>query len=398
MDSNDTFNFIDLFAGIGGIRIALSEAGGTCVMTSEVDKFARQTYRTYFRDGDSHRFNHDINDAEPDDVPDHDLLAGGFPCQSFSIAGVSKKNSLDREHGFEDPTTGTLFFNIKEILKAKQPDAFLLENVKNLHSHDQGRTWKVIAYALDQAGYAFTHQILDAARVVPQHRERIFIAGFRREAFGLENRRRNWSHFWEEVDERIECQAEEQRRQYGVDAEEEWPRVGPVLEPHNQVPDTYTLTENLWEYLQDYKAKHRAKGNGFGYGMVRPDDTYTRTISARYYKDGSEALVYQGEDKRPRRLTPLECARLQGYPEDFRAIFDRSVETPEQPVSDTQAYKQFGNSVCVPIVEAITQTQAEFMQDSSKISSLPDSEEPVQKPLFDFEDDQLSAMLTEYNV
>lgn len=373
------FSFIDLFAGIGGIRLGFEEVGGECVMTSEVDKFARQTYRAYFGSEEEHLFNEDITTLPPDEVPDHDVLLGGFPCQSFSLAGVSKKNSLGREHGFEDPTTGTLFFDIKEILLEKQPSAFLLENVKNLRSHDGGQTWEVIAAALDAAGYAFTDKIIDAADILPQHRERIFIVGFHRETFDLGDERFDWTPFWSGVERELDERRERERKRHGVSRDEKWPRVGAVLEPHDEVPDKYTLTENLWEYLQDYKEKHRARGNGFGYGMVTGNEDYTRTISARYYKDGSEVLVEQPDRPRPRRLTPRECARLQGYPEDFEAMFDRE---HEQPVSDTQAYKQFGNSVCVPVIEAIAEVQVQYLSDPERLRSLPESNDPYQ-PEFD---------------
>lgn len=374
------FRFIDLFAGIGGIRIAYEAHGGRCVMTSELDKFARQTYETYFDDPDDadHLFNDDITKVPPVEVPDHEILLAGFPCQSFSIAGVSKKNALGREHGFKDPTSGTLFFNIKEILLEKQPNAFLLENVKNLMSHDKGRTWKVIAYCLDKAGYAFTHRVLDAAEVVPQHRERVFIAGFRREHFELGQSNYDWTPFWEEVEQQMANRRDEHRQRHGVDKGSKWPLVDAILEAHDDVPEKYTLTPRLWEYLQEYKAKHRAKGNGFGYGMVKGPEEYTRTLSARYYKDGSEVLVYQGENKRPRRLTPRECARLQGFPEDFEAMFDRE---NEQPVSDTQAYRQFGNSVCVPVVESIADVHLEYLQNPDRLHELPESTTPKQGTL-----------------
>ncbi len=378
------FDFIDLFAGIGGIRIALENAGGHCVMTSEIDKWARQTYRTYFDDGEDHFVNEDITAIAPAEVPDHDVLAGGFPCQPFSLAGVSKKNALGRSHGFDDPTKGTLFFNIKKLLMEKKPAAFLLENVKNLRSHDGGDTWKVIAYSLHKAGYAFTDRIIDAADVLPQHRERVFIVGFHRERFELGDRRLDWTPFWETVEEGIKQRCKEYRKQYAVPADEDWPQVKFLLEDHADVPDKYTLTPKLWEYLQGYKKKHRAKGNGFGYSLVKGDEPYTRTISARYYKDGSEALIYQGEGIRPRRLTPLECSRLQGFPDDFQNLLKRG-EGKEQPVSDVQAYKQFGNSVCVPVVEAIAEPLSAYLADPDRLRDLPDAKEPFQAGLFDDE-------------
>ena len=341
------FTFIDLFAGIGGIRIAMEAAGGSCVMTSEIDRFAEETYKSFFADDDNHVFVKDITAIEPFDVPDHDVLVGGFPCQPFSLAGVSKKNSLGRKHGFEDPAKGTLFFNVKAILEAKRPSAFVLENVKNLRGHDRGNTWKVIERSLREAGYIFSERIIDAKKVVPQHRERVFIIGFDRGAFGLnEFEERDWSGFWEGVDFRIGQQHHWQRKLYGLTNESEWPNVGAILQ--KKVDPKYTLTDNLWRYLQSYKAKHKAAGNGFGFGTVNAKSAYTRTISARYYKDGAEILVEQ-EGGVPRRLTPLECARIQGFPADFQSIWG----TTKQPVSDSQAYKQFGNSVSVPVVTAI---------------------------------------------
>lgn len=385
------FNFIDLFAGIGGFRIAYEKFGGRCVFTSEIDKFARQTYRTYFDDPEDgrHTFNEDITEYSPAEVPDHDLLLGGFPCQSFSLAGVSKKNSLGREHGFKDPTSGTLFFDIKEILLEKRPPAFLLENVKNLMSHDSGRTWKIIAYCLEEAGYEFTYRVLDAADIVPQHRERVFIAGFHRDKIDLQDRERDWTQFWSQVEDEMETHRDRERLRHGVAEDAQWPRVDAILEDHADVPEKYTLTENLWEYLQDYKAKHQAKGNGFGYGMVKGPEEYTRTLSARYHKDGSEVLVYQGEDKRPRRLTPRECARLQGFPPEFEAMFNRE---NEQPVSDTQAYQQFGNSVCVPVVESIAKVHLNYLENPELIRELPKSETPEQTTL-DGVPDEIEALM-----
>lgn len=367
------FDFIDLFAGIGGIRIAFEQQGGRCVMTSEIDRFARQTYETYFKvEQDEHFFNTDITALLPANVPDHDILLGGFPCQPFSIAGVSKKNSLGRDHGFKDPTKGTLFFNIKELLLAKRPAAFLLENVKNLRSHDRGKTWEVIERTLENAGYAFTDNIIDAATVVPQHRERVFIVGFDRHRFDLPDGHLNWEPFWKEVERGLGEERAREAERYGRPGTR--PRVGDVLEPHEQVPDKYTLSDKLWNYLREYKKKHQARGNGFGYGLVTEDDHCTRTLSARYYKDGSEVLVSRGESRPPRRLTPRECARLQGFPLDFEVMFDR---VREQPVSDTQAYKQFGNSVSVPVVRAIAAVQLDYLRNPSRLHELPELMSPT---------------------
>ncbi len=324
-DSNASFSFIDLFAGIGGLRRAMEGAGGRCVFTSEWDRFAQQTYHANFPD--NRPIAGDIREVDPQDIPDHDVLVAGFPCQPFSIAGVSKKNALGRAHGFLDETQGTLFFDVLRILMHHRPAAFMLENVKNLKSHDKGRTFEVIRRALtEELGYTLHTQIIDAANFVPQHRERIVMVGFREatdfsfEELHLPGRQgrgmRDILH-----------------PENGTEAPEGHYTVGPDA----KVSDKYTLTDKLWTYLQDYAAKHRAKGNGFGFGLV-DGDSIARTLSARYYKDGSEILVSRGEGKNPRRLTPRECARLMGFDDSFRI-----------PVSDTQAYKQFGNSVAVPV-------------------------------------------------
>ena len=312
MAKKQKFTFIDLFAGIGGMRIAYERAGGKCVYSSEWNKYSQQTYKANFGDepdGDITKV-----DAEKD-IPDHDILVAGFPCQPFSIAGVSKKQSMGRATGFEDKTQGTLFFDVCRILKAKRPKAFMLENVKNLCSHDKGNTFRIIMESLDELDYEVYYQILDGQNFVPQHRERIIIVGFDRKRYG-------------------------DNIQFKFDIKTKKPK--PVLEDilEKSVDPKYTLTDKLWIYLQNYAAKHRAAGNGFGYGIA-PRDGITRTLSARYYKDGSEILIEQ-EGKNPRRLTPRECARLQGFPEDFVI-----------PVSDTQAYRQFGNSVVVPLMENV---------------------------------------------
>lgn len=321
---NGRFTFIDLFSGIGGMRIAFSRQGGVCVFSSEWDRYAQKTYFDNFDvlpQGD-------ITQINAHDIPAHDILVAGFPCQPFSIAGVSKKNSLGRETGFQDKTQGTLFFDICRILEAKRPKAFLLENVKNLKSHDKGNTWRVIQESLNQLGYEIFSQVIDGQGFVPQHRERIFIVGFDRQRYG------NFYNFQ-------------------FDVENQKPEKVPVLRDilDKAVDKKYTLSDKLWEYLRNYAQKHKEKGNGFGYGM--PDfDGVTRTLSARYYKDGSEILIYQGEGKNPRRLTPRECARLQGYPDSFKIT-----------VSDTRAYKQFGNSVVVPLVTAIAGRVVEKMEE-----------------------------------
>jgi DNA (cytosine-5)-methyltransferase 1 len=300
------FTFIDLFAGIGGIRIPFEELGGICVFTSEIDRYACKTYAANFHEQPVG----DITKIDGAAIPRHDVLLGGFPCQPFSISGVSKYRSLGRDHGFLDQTKGTLFFDIVRILRHHQPKAFLLENVKNLRSHDTGNTWRVIKGTLEQElGYTVYDQIIDARLLVPQHRERIFIVGFR-----------------DPVPFTFPTIPDEK------------PLVRAILEI--EVDPKYTLTDHLWGYLQTYAEKHRDKGNGFGYGLANLDGI-SRTLSARYYKDGSEILIPQ-EGKSPRRLTPRECARLMGFPEEFTI-----------PVSDTQAYKQFGNAVVVPLVRVV---------------------------------------------
>ncbi len=303
-----SFSFIDLFAGIGGMRIAYENAGGHCVYSNEWNKYSQQTYFANFGE----QPDGDITKVKADDIPDHDILVAGFPCQPFSIAGVSKKQSMGRATGFEDKTQGTLFFDVCRILKAKRPKAFMLENVKNLKSHDRGRTFRVITESLEELNYEVFHAVLDGQYFVPQHRERILIVGFDRNRYG-------------------------KNIQFEFDIEPINPK--PVMRDilEHDVDSKYTLSDKLWAYLQNYAAKHRAAGNGFGYGIADPNGI-SRTLSARYYKDGSEILIEQN-GKNPRRLTPRECARLQGFPDSFII-----------PVSDTQAYKQFGNSVVVPLM------------------------------------------------
>ncbi len=378
---NSEFRFIDLFAGIGGIRKGFEEAGGKCVFTSEWNKEAVRTYKANHYSAPDHVFNKDIREVTLSDrdyvtedevvanirkmIPAHDVLLAGFPCQPFSIAGVSKKNSLGREHGFECKTQGTLFFDVAKIIEVMRPAAFLLENVKNLKSHDKGKTFRVIMETLDELGYCVADmdacgpkdpKIIDGQHWVPQHRERIVLVGFRRdldihEGFSLEN---------------IKTLYPEQK-----------PKLGDILDA--LVDDKYILTPKLWEYLYNYSIKHKAKGNGFGYGLVGPSNV-TRTLSARYYKDGSEILINRGFDSekpfehpenlknRPRRLTPRECARLMGYDKPGRGEF-------RIPVSDTQAYKQFGNSVVVPVFAAVAKLmKPHILSAKAKQAMLPDSE------------------------
>lgn len=302
------FTFIDLFAGIGGMRLGYEQAGGKCVYSNEWNKYCKQTYFANFGEEPED----DITKVNADDIPDHDILLAGFPCQPFSIAGVSKKNSLGRPTGFADKTQGTLFFDVCRILKAKRPKAFMLENVKNLKSHDRGNTFRVIMESLNELDYQVFYKIIDGQNYVPQHRERIIIVGFDRKRYDF-------------------------MMDFNFDLTPVTPKpvVRDILEP--DVDPKYTLSDKLWAYLQAYADKHRKAGNGFGYGMADLDGI-TRTLSARYYKDGSEILIPQ-TGKNPRKLTPRECARLQGYPESYII-----------PVSDTQAYHQFGNSVVVPMI------------------------------------------------
>lgn len=360
-DKPPSFRFIDLFAGIGGIRMGFEEAGGECVFTSEWNTQAVRTYKAnHYCDPLRHRFNLDIREVTLTDredvgdeaayafidrmVPDHEVLLAGFPCQPFSLAGVSKKNSLGRKHGFECRAQGTLFFDVARVIAAKRPAAFLLENVKNLKSHDRGRTFRVICEALDELGYEVADvnapkgadpKVIDARHWLPQHRERIVLVGFRRD-LGVHDG----------------FTLADLPKPDPADV----PSFADLLDPEDP---RYVLSEHLWTYLYQYAARHRAKGNGFGFGLTGPGDV-ARTLSARYHKDGSEILVDRGFDpalpfddprnmaRRPRRLTPRECARLMGFdaPGESRFVI---------PVSDTQAYRQFGNSVAVPVFRAVAE-------------------------------------------
>ncbi|MCO6559114.1 MAG: DNA (cytosine-5-)-methyltransferase [Bifidobacterium sp.] len=306
------FTFIDLFAGIGGIRIPFSQLGGRCVFSSEWNSFSQKTYRINYGETPEG----DITAIKSAEIPDFDVLLGGFPCQPFSQAGLHK--------GFSD-TRGTLFFEIERILEDKRPKAFLLENVKQLKGHDHGNTFKVILEHLDKLDYSVDYKVLRAADFgVPQNRERIYIVGFDRKRFGDDP-----SFTFPEPP----CTPT---------------RVGDILE--DNVDEKYTISDKLWTGHQRRKAANRKAGKGFGYSLVTADSEYTGTLSARYYKDGSEILVSQGDKKNPRKLTPKECARLQGFPDDFII-----------PVSDTQAYKQFGNSVAVPVIRAVAQQMAKVL-------------------------------------
>jgi DNA (cytosine-5)-methyltransferase 1 len=349
IDPMTPFRFIDLFAGIGGMRKGFEPFGGECVFTSEWNNFARKTYEANFTD--DRPIAGDIRGVDAWDIPAHDLLLAGFPCQPFSIAGVSKKNSLGREHGFACETQGTLFFEIARILDYHKPQAFLLENVKNLASHDKGRTFKTILAVLEEElRYKVRVRVIDARSFVPQHRERVFIAGFKEQ---------NDFSF----------------NQVRIPNPALWPRLGTVLHPEDgsAIPEEpytdstghaaakYVLSEHLWQYLQDYAIKHKAKGNGFGFGLFGRQDI-ARTLSARYFKDGAEILIKR-ESGPPRRLTPRECSRLMGFDRPGEANF-------RIPVSDTQAYKQFGNAVVVPVVAAIAEAMTPYVQSNTESDML----------------------------
>ena len=318
------FPFIDLFAGIGGIRIALESAGGKCVFSSESDRFCRETYQANFGEMPYG----DITKIDPVSIPDHDVLAGGFPCQTFSISGVSCRNYLGREHGFRDKTKGTLFFNIAEILGVKKPKMFLLENVKNLRDHNNGNTFKVIMTTLDDLGYTVWNRILDSGHWVPQHRERIFLVGILRSHFG------DFASFTVPKIPKAKP-----------------PVMSSILD--GDADPKYTLTDRMWKCLQNHAERHKAQGHGFKYGLVT-GDSVAKTLKHRYYKDGSEILVEQ-PGRNPRRLTPNECRKLMGFPETFKV-----------PAVDSRAYKQFGNSVVVPVVSHLAKAIATYLSGDGR--------------------------------
>ena len=313
---NPKFTFIDLFAGMGGFRLAMQAQGGKCVFSSEWNAYSQKTYFSNFGEMP---FGDITKEVTKSYIPENfDVLCAGFPCQPFSIAGVSKKKSLGRETGFKDKTQGTLFFDVADIISRHRPKAFFLENVKNLTSHDKGNTFRVIYDTLKELRYSVHYLVMDGQTYVPQHRERIMIVGFDEDVYGGKE-----TFTFPEQHEATRC-------------------VKEILDPN--IDPKYTLSDKLWAYLQNYAEKHRAKGNGFGYGLVDLNGI-TRTLSARYYKDGSEILIPQGKGKNPRRLSPRECARLMGYPDAYR--IDR--------VSDVQAYRQCGNSVIVPLITAVSE-------------------------------------------
>ncbi len=316
------FTFIDLFAGMGGFRLAMQAHGGKCVFSSEWNKYAQKTYLANFGEMP---FGDITKEVTKSYIPQSfDILCAGFPCQPFSIAGVSKKKSLGRETGFKDKTQGTLFFDVADIISRHRPKAFYLENVKNLMSHDKGNTFQIIKGALEELNYSLHYLVMDGQTYVPQHRERIMIVGFNRDIY-------------------------HGKEQFAFPEQKLATRsIKEILDPN--VDDKYTLSDKLWSYLQNYAEKHRAKGNGFGFGMVNLNGI-SRTLSARYYKDGSEILIPQGDGMNPRRLSPRECARLMGYPDNYRL----------NQVSDVQAYRQCGNSVVVPLITAVSEQLVKTM-------------------------------------
>lgn len=310
------FTFIDLFAGIGGMRLAFEKAGGTCVFSSEINEQSRKTYEANFGDAPSG----DIREVRASSIPDHDVLVAGFPCQPFSLAGVSKKRSMNKGDGFQDSEQGLLFFEILRVLKAKRPYAFLLENVKNLKSHDGGKTFKHMVSHLERLGYHVNFDVIDASSMVPQHRERIYIVGF-----------------LDQTDFKFPTFSGKK------------PKLKSILS--KSVPQKYTLTNGVWAALKRHAKRNRAKGYGFGYGIADLNGA-ARTLSARYYKDGAEILIQQA-NTRPRRLTPKECTRLMGFPKNF-----------VMPVSDVQAYRQLGNAVVPPVVQKIAALMAKKLSIS----------------------------------
>ena len=332
---NTGLRMIDLFAGIGGIRMGFESIGAKCVFSSEWNEYAQKTYMANFTD--DFPIQGDITKVSSSDIPDHDILLAGFPCQPFSLAGVSKKNSLGRATGFMDKTQGTLFFEIARILKDKQPPYFLLENVKNLLSHDKGRTFNIIEKTLtEDLGYTIFYKVIDGKYWVPQHRERIIIAGFKGQV----------GFSWDDVivPEVVSPLYSILHPENGSELAEPPYTIGELA----KVNEKYVLSDHLWDYLQEYAAKHKALGHGFGYGLADVDGI-SRTLSARYYKDGSEILV-PVNNSNPRRLTPRECARLMGFPDSFKIV-----------CSDTRAYQQFGNSVVVPMIEAVAKAMYKYM-------------------------------------
>lgn len=342
-NSLDKFTFIELFAGIGGFRLGLTRAGGRHLYSNDWDKFAHKTYVSWF--GEEGVDFGDIREIKNySSLPNHDVLSAGFPCQPFSIAGVSKKNSLGRPHGFSDLDQGNLFFSVCDVIAAKLPRVILLENVRNLMSHDGGKTWTLIKESLEILGYTIHSKVINAAQWVPQNRRRVFIVGFLK------------SEFHPNVLDQFQFPDDSGAPR----------RLREVLHrspPHKK----YMLTDNLWVYLQRYAALHKSRGNGFGCRVFGPSDT-AATLSARYYKDGAEILIDQPGWRNPRRLTPAEAGRLMGFNWKLARDYGYSKGFP-QVVSDVQAYRQFGNSVCPLVVEEVGKSIAKILELQKVYSS-----------------------------
>ncbi len=323
------FTFIDLFAGVGGMRLAFDAVGGRCLLTCEVDRLAQKAYCARFPNAEIHD---DIRTLGAEKVPKHDILVAGFPCQPFSLAGVSKKNSLGRPHGLQCEDQGQLFFELARIIDAKRPRAFLLENVENLRRHDGGRTWKVILNVLvNDLAYDVHPEVFSSSGYVPQKRKRVLIAGFRK-SVGFD---------WRQFDLNQTGNGPKLSSiLHPEDGTEPDVDQGRFLNPDGTVRPEYIVTPKVWTCLQNHAAKHRSLGNGFGYGLFGPSDV-ARTLSARYHKDGAEILIRRSLGALPRKLTPREAARLMGFPDNFPIISSR-----------TRAWKQFGNSVVVPLIQA----------------------------------------------
>ena len=325
--TNDSFRYAELFAGIGGFHLGLKSLGGQNVFASEWDKHAAQTYLDWYP-----HVNLDTRDVRTididKDIPMHDVLCGGFPCQPFSVAGVSKKNSLGRAHGFEDERQGNLFFTIASVIEAKRPKIVFLENVKNLRSHDKGNTWKTIQTVLEELGYLVHSSIIDAAAWVPQHRERLFIVAF---------------------DLAAEFKLDPSDFSFPNRDSGDYPRFADILDP--EVDGNLELSEGLWSYLQKYAEKHKELGNGFGFQIARPDGV-SRTLSARYYKDGSEILISDDKMSRPRKLSYEEAKRLMGFSGEFEK-YSSGASAFRQVGSYSQSLKQFGNAVVPKVVQEI---------------------------------------------
>lgn len=313
--------FIDLCAGIGGFRLAFEKEGAQCNLSCEIDKYAQQTYLANFKEN---TFEKDITKINEKKIDDFDILCAGFPCQAFSLAG--------KQRGFED-TRGTIFFDIARILKEKIPAMFLLENVKNLKNHAKGNTFKVICKTLDDLNYWHETITVNAKYYVPQKRERIYIIGLKKESNSKED---------------FKLLIKKIKKSYEDQQQLTLPEFKSILEQNNE---SYTLSDKLWSFLQQHAKKHAAKGNGFGFGLMTSEDNTSRTLTARYHKDGSEVLVEQ-LNKNPRKLSPRECARLMGFPDNFNIV-----------VSKTQSYKQFGNSVVVPVISLFAHHMVNYLKE-----------------------------------